>query len=154
MTIKYKDFSLMDRFWSRVDVRDVAACWSWLAGRATAGYGVVWTGRCVELAHRLAYQLTVGPIPDGLVIDHLCSNKVCCNPSHMEPVSRGENRARAPLAGVAELHAAQDRCINGHEFTRISDRGERLPGRARLNRVCRECANSASRSYRARKARA
>jgi len=91
-----------DRFWAKVDKSDT--CWTWTGSRNGRGYGLfmVAPGSCVR-AHRFAYELLVGPIPDGLQLDHLCGVKACVNPSHLEPVTNEENsrRARARVASIA-----------------------------------------------------
>ena len=83
-------------------------------------------------AHRVVWSLTNGPIPDGLVLDHLCRNRACCNPAHMEPVTIGENVMRGET--IPARNAAKTECGNGHPFdpenTYISTRGAR---------VCRRC---------------
>lgn len=85
----------VDRFWARVLKTDT--CWLWqgaTAGRWNLRYGQTrWAGR-VAMAHRVAYELLVGAIPDGLQIDHLCRNPLCVNPAHLEPVTNAENARR------------------------------------------------------------
>ena len=106
--------SIEDRLWSRVHVPDDAsACWEFL-GATVAGYGTLGRGCRGEgnvLTHRLSYELLVGPIPDGLHIDHLCRNRLCCNPDHLEPVTQAENNRRAQEANP------RTHCKRGHEFT-------------------------------------
>lgn len=89
--------SLDARFWAKV--RKSAQCWEWTAYRVPAhgkpGYGQFWNGRKLVLAHRYAYERARGPIPAGLQIDHLCRNKACVNPAHLELVTTQENTRRA-----------------------------------------------------------
>ena len=84
---------LADRFWEKVDKRGADECWPWQAGFGTGGYGLFGVGSRsdgttrMKSAHRVAYELSVGPIPEGLQIDHLFRNLACVNPAHMEPVT-------------------------------------------------------------------
>lgn len=84
------------RFWAYVEISP--ECWTWLGGRYDSGYGhFERTGagpRRSVRAHRYAYEHTLGPIPDGLTLDHLCSNRLCVNPDHLEPVTAEENARR------------------------------------------------------------
>jgi hypothetical protein len=87
-----------DRFWDNVDIAD--DCWEWQRSCRTSGYGQYSTwkdGKRVKnwLAHRYAYEQVVGPIPEGLEIDHLCRNRRCVNPDHLEPVTRSVNQQRS-----------------------------------------------------------
>lgn len=87
------------RFWSKVDAS--GDCWLW-TGAPHLGYGRFSRGRSgATYAHRVAYELLVGPIPDGLTLDHLCWNTLCVNPDHLEPVTRAENTRRARLVRAA-----------------------------------------------------
>lgn len=92
--------TIAERLWQRV--RKTEGCWEWEGSTTKAGYGQIFNGspgqNSMTYTHRLAYELLVGPIPDGLEIDHLCRNKVCCNPAHLEPVTPAENRGRANRA--------------------------------------------------------
>ncbi len=90
-----RKLTLDDRFWSKVDRSAGAdACWPWLA-HADGGYGrFMYEGR-PHPAHRIAYQLAVGPIPLDLEIDHLCYVTRCVNPAHLEAVTRQENLRRS-----------------------------------------------------------
>jgi hypothetical protein len=86
------------RFWRHV-VRDPdTECWEWTAARKNGGYGSLAIGRGNVYAHRFAYEMLVGPIPTNLELDHLCRNRGCANPAHLEPVTRRVNvlRGRAP----------------------------------------------------------
>jgi hypothetical protein len=117
--------ALVARFWSKVDKAGENGCWLWRGTRRPAGYGTFYKAREVTrknaLAHRMAYELMVGPIPEGLVIDHLCRNPPCVNPSHLEPVTIGEN-ARRGFLGVKRKaeRAAVTACPQGHAFSPVN----------------------------------
>lgn len=102
-------------------------CLEWRGCTNAYGYGVVRNheGKVLQV-HRVAYEAVKGPIPDGLVLDHLCRNTVCMNPGHLEPVTRGENVRRGENNNRKKTH-----CIRGHEFTGHRDNTGQ--------RVCLEC---------------
>ena len=100
------------RFWSRVNKTDT--CWLWTAGLTTDGYGHFAEHRISRRAHRIAYEMLVGPIPVGLTVDHLCRERTCQNPAHMELVPPGVNAMRGN--GPAALNARKTHCGNGHPF--------------------------------------
>lgn len=91
---------------------NAVGCWEWLGTRNADGYGIVCVGESRQRAHRVAYEQYVGPIPDGLVIDHLCSNRACINPKHLEPVAQAENARR----GASGRDRTRTECKNGHAF--------------------------------------
>lgn len=127
-----------DRFWSRVEKTD--GCWIWTGG-CIKGYGAFWyEGRNVR-AHRYAYELLVGPIPEGLTLDHLCRNKPCVNPAHLEPVTVGENVLRSE--GITALHARKTACPQGHPYDEANTLVKPSGARA-----CRACAREAARRRR------
>lgn len=93
------------RFWFRVSKQ--SDCWIWLGARNASGYGVIhWDDRD-QMAHRIAYELEVGPISPDRQIDHLCRNRACVNPDHLEPVTMKQNIQRA----------MRTYCRRGHEYT-------------------------------------
>lgn len=120
-----------ERFWTKVDVRGPDECWLWTAGRFTGGYGQVELGRRPWGAHRIAYELTVGPIPKGLQIDHLCRVILCVNPKHLEAVTPRVNTLRSD--GITARHARQTHCWRGHPFD------EENTYVYRGGRTCRAC---------------
>jgi hypothetical protein len=116
-------------------------CWEWLGYKEPQGYGRVGRNKA---AHRVVYELLVGPIPEGLTLDHLCRNRGCVNPAHLEPVPRGENVLRGATI-TARAKAAQT-CPSGHPYE-----GENLYVYPRGARGCRACNREANRKYRARR---
>lgn len=126
-----------DRFWSKVE--NIGNCWVWTGAMDKFGYGCFnYRGR-TSRAHRVAYELANGPIPDGLELDHLCRNRYCVNPAHLEPVTFAENQRRRAMA-VTE-------CPKGHPYDEANTyNGPR-------GRNCRACNAEAQMRYQARKAR-
>ena len=100
-------------------------CWIWNGGRSHKGYGMI-NGvsrrgdRQALYAHRVVYEALVGPIPDGLTIDHLCRNRACMNPAHMEPVTSRENTLRG--FGPGAICARATHCLRGHPYDRKGKR--------------------------------
>lgn len=145
-------FTPEERFWSKVDKNGpipayaphLGPCWVWMGSRSQPGYGTLKIGGRngkPRLAHRLAYEWLVGPIPEGLVIDHLCRVRACVNPAHMEPVTTLVNSRR----GVSFM-GSKTHCPRGHEYA-----GQNLSLSRTGKRECRECMRRRSREFRARK---
>ena len=114
------------RFWTKVEKTE--GCWLWM-GALAHGYGRVKDGKKIVQAHRFAYELLRGPIPDGLQIDHLCRIPNCVNPEHMEPVTMSENLRRG-------VHFERNRthCPQGHPYDELNTRHT-----SRGDRICRAC---------------
>lgn len=129
------------RFWVRLAAGEPDVCWPWPMGRDKAGYGLV-RNRKTLLAHRVAWSLTHGEIPDGLTVDHLCRNRACCNPAHMELVTRGENTLRGDT--ITARNRAKTECMRGHPFDEVNTRNLKGGGR-----VCRRCMRDYMRRRRA-----
>jgi len=87
----------------------------WQAKPSRQGYGRISVADCVQLAHRVSYEAFVGPIPTGMVLDHLCRQRMCVNPGHLEPVTNRENIRRGK--GFAGLNAQKTHCPHDHEYT-------------------------------------
>lgn len=131
-------------------LRRPGGCLEWQGSRTTAGYGQMWDGSRVAMVHRMSYELAKGPIPEGLDLDHLCRNRLCANPAHLEPVTRRENIMRGVAPGkVAARHKAQTHCKNGHEFTPANTYA--YVRRGWIMRHCRECQRIRGREYLERK---
>jgi len=106
------------RFWSKVDFDGPGGCWLWTASISSKGYGQSYFKGVTVIAHRLSYELLIGPIPDGLQIDHLCRVRHCVNSDHLEPVTPMVNALRGN--GTAAINSRKTHCINGHEFSPIN----------------------------------
>jgi len=112
-------------------------CWLYLGPFNPQGYGIY----CMKMAHRLAYESFVGPIPDGLTIDHLCRTRHCINPRHLEPVTNKENVLRGE--SLSAINAKKTHCPKGHPYF-----GKNLLIRPAGSRSCRACAAICGKKYR------
>ena len=114
-------------------------CWVWIGSRNTAGYGRMNYNCKHHAAHRLSWEFHVGPIPEGLVIDHLCRNTSCVNPNHLEPVTDRVNilRGTAPTAEAAR----KTHCPKGHAYE-----GDNLKT-YKTYRMCATCKKDQAREH-------
>jgi hypothetical protein len=120
-------------------------CWIYECTPTPRGYGKVCVDRVPRLAHRVVYEALVGPIPDGLTLDHLCHNTLCVNPAHLEPVTASENTRRQWRDGRANAGAAnreKTHCRNGHPFA-----GDNLYVKPSGERCCRTCRRERRKVY-------
>lgn len=134
----FGDAGLPTRFWAKV-VQEAQGCWRWTASFDRYGYGrFAPTGESSRSAYLVAYAALVGPVPRGLQLDHLCRNRACVNPEHLEPVTQAENARRS--AAASKTH-----CVNGHEFT-PENTYLRPPG-CGGHRDCRACIRARANRY-------
>ncbi|MBP5913182.1 HNH endonuclease [Streptomyces sp. LBUM 1486] len=113
-------------------------CWLWTGVLTLGGYGRIKVQGRNALAHRVAYEEWVGPIPEGLDLDHLCRVRNCINPAHLEPVTHAENTLRGE--GITAQQAQQTHCKRGHAFD------EENTYVWRNTRICRQCRKNARRA--------
>lgn len=136
-----KTETVLERFWRYTYPCPITGCWLWF-GAERGGYGRLWEGRHVE-AHRWAYEHFVGPVPEGLVLDHFkCSNPRCVNPEHVRPVTRRENCLRSDTSRAA-VQLAKRVCHVGHDAWVYNEKTGL--------RFCRECRRKTAREWAQRK---
>lgn len=123
-------------FWSRVDkTSSETGCWLWTAMKDTGGYGTVsWNGK-MKKSHRISYLLTRGEVSKALTLDHLCRNRACVNPDHLEPVTMRVNALRG--FGASAQNAKRTHCKHGHELS--GDNLAIYQGKYGEFRQCRIC---------------
>lgn len=136
--------SIEDRFTKFIAYEPSVGCWLWLGPIINGGYGTFTIGRNVKprqvLSHRFSYELYKGVIPEGLDLDHLCRNRCCCNPDHLEPVTRKGNIRR----GIKRSDATH--CKYGHLFI-----GDNLFINKIGGRICIECRRRNNRASKKRR---
>lgn len=152
----------VEKFWARIDIDGADDCWHWKPSVNTTGYGQFKFDGKMQVAHRVSYQIVVGPVPEGMYLDHTCHNvdlsckgglaclhRRCVNPAHLEPVTNLENIRR----GRAGLYLAErDECVNGHSL--VDPSNVRLATHyagGTIYRKCMSCsAENSDRAYRNR----
>jgi hypothetical protein len=154
--------TVLDRFLTKIDGDgpipahrpELGPCTIWTGAKTGAGYGNLWVNGQYLGAHRVAWTLFVGPVPDDLEIDHLCRNRACVKacadsngPAHLEPTTHRENDLRG--TGRSARNAEKEQCLNGHPFDEANTRCETnrfgLPSRR-----CRKCHAARQRARKAR----
>lgn len=129
---------LRERLLGRAIINQDTGCWEWTGVKTSRGYASVMVNYVQHTAHRVSYEMLVGPIPTGLVLDHLCRVRHCINPAHLEPVTVRENTLRSPIRGT------ETECCRGHDLT-----GANLYISRKGKRACRECQRQRQRGLRA-----
>jgi hypothetical protein len=128
------------RFHANIEYSD--GCWIWKGYVMNAGYGAFATKNGAMLVHRWSYQHFRDKIPHKMTVDHLCKQKLCANPAHMELVTRAENIKRAGLAGIALSESKKTHCPKGHKYSEhgvIYKNGYSEYGTQKFARRCSIC---------------
>jgi hypothetical protein len=136
--VNFADARLPERFWSKVTPEPNSGCWIWIASLGTSGYGQFSVENRPLKAYRVAYEALVGPVPDGLELDHLCRVRCCVNPAHLEPVTHAENMRRGDSFQRNKTH-----CPKGHPYD---------PSKSGNGRRCLPCTQASWTAYNRRKA--
>jgi hypothetical protein len=135
------------RIVAKIEPEPNSGCWLWTGATGNpGGYGNVGFQGSTRGAHRVVYELLVGPVPDGLVLDHLCRNRPCVNPDHLRPVTQLENVHAPGSLSPSALRAKITHCPAGHEYNEANTRRSK-----RNERFCRACGRAAARRSKEKK---
>lgn len=150
--------STEELFWAKVDRPSPSACWTWMAAKTDENYGMFHSRSIGYLgtAYGFAYRITVGPVPEGLELDHVCHtrdlscpggptcpHRLCVNPDHLEPVTQRENSARS-RQDFGQANRGKTHCDRGHPFD-AENTYNYTPSDGRPRRKCRTCRRDAKR---------
>lgn len=135
----WRGLSIDDRLWKGVR-RVSRGCWNFMGYRTSSGYGQLWYRGKLNFAHRISYVRSIGPIPKGLIIHHICENRRCINPEHLKPVSMGLNTLLGN--GPTAKNARKKICKRGHKLA-----GRNLYVYPWGYRVCRTCKRKRSNAH-------
>lgn len=132
------------RIEAKICYEPMSGCWLWTAGQDGHGYGAAWWRGRMRKAHAVIHEILIGDIPEGLEHDHLCRNRICCNPWHIEAVTHAENSRRGDNGKYLK---ERTHCPRGHEYAVEAYEVPSRPGA----RYCQGCNRERSRERRARK---
>lgn len=124
---------------------DLGPCWLWTGKLGKWGYAKARVFYRTRVVHRVIYEHFNGLVPDGLELDHLCRNRACCNPEHLEPVTGRENKLRG--TSFSAVNAKKTHCLRGHPLS-----GDNLYVSTKGERVCRTCRRAAIKAWHQREA--
>ena len=141
--------TILERFWEKVSIpENPNGCWIWQAG-CLKGYGAFSNGKKQIAAHKFAYEQLFGVVPNGMELDHLCRNKRCVNPNHLETVLHIENMSRGKLGKLGHFNKTKTHCPYGHPYSTENTYFYRQTNGS-LGRLCLTC--SRKRSHHIKKA--
>lgn len=132
-----------ERIRQNIEVDPSTGCWNWTKHIKSDGYGRLFIDGKMPTAHRASYEAFRGKVASGLDVDHLCRNRRCVNPAHLEAVDRRKNVLRG--ISFAAVNAAKTHCVRGHPFN------EANTGHRGNTRVCRRCSVLRTKAYQQRK---